>query len=77
MPSVDLQPAEEMIARIGGSPEMAIPILQAVQDHYGYLPGEVLEHICARTQITPASITGVATFYDMFRHAPSVGRPAT
>ncbi len=50
---------------------MAIPILQAVQDHYGYLPGEVLEHICARTQITPASITGVATFYDMFRHAPS------
>src|SRR5208282_1091387 len=47
------------------------PILQALQDHYGYLPEEALRRVCAATHITPAAICGVSTFYDMFRHEPS------
>ena len=68
--TVDLAFAEEAIARLGRTPDMVIPVLQALQDHYGYLPREALEYVCAHTQITPATITGVSTFYDMFRHAP-------
>ncbi|MBK9139872.1 MAG: NAD(P)H-dependent oxidoreductase subunit E [Verrucomicrobia bacterium] len=69
-PPVDLRFAEEALARCGRSPDAAIPVLQALQDHYGYLPHEALEWVCRHSQITPAAITGVATFYDMFRHAP-------
>ncbi len=68
--SVDLRYLDEAVDRIGRTPDAVIPILQAVQDHYGYLPEEALRRVCAATQITPAAISGVATFYDMFRHEP-------
>src|SRR3954471_18274666 len=70
MDSVDLSFANQTVARIGRGPDAVIPLLQAVQDHYGYLPQQVLETICATTEITPAAISGVSTFYDMFRHQP-------
>src|SRR5512140_444617 len=66
--SLDLQFVDEAVKQIGRSPDAVIPILQAVQDHYGYLPEEALRRVCTATQITPASISGVSTFYDMFRH---------
>jgi len=68
--SVDLRFVDEAAERIGRTPDAVIPILQAMQDHYGYLPEEALRRVCAATQITPAAISGVATFYDMFRHEP-------
>jgi NADH-quinone oxidoreductase subunit F len=67
---VDLTFADEVVERIGKTPDMVIPILQAIQEHYGYLPEEVLRRVCASTQITPAAIAGVSSFYDMFRHQP-------
>ena len=69
--SLDLKYVDEAVARLGRSPDAVIPILQALQDHYGYLPEEALRRVCAATQITPAGISGVSTFYDMFRHEPS------
>ena len=69
--SLDLKYVDEAVERIGRSPDTVIPILQALQDHYGYLPEEALRRVCAMTQITPAAISGVSTFYDMFRHEPS------
>jgi len=63
--------ADRTIERLGASPDKVLEILQAIQDHYGYLPQEVLEHICEATEITPASITGISTFYDQFRHRPA------
>ncbi len=72
-PAVDLAFAREAVQRLGRTPDQVIPVLQALQDHYGYLPREALDYVCRQTEITRASITGVATFYDMFRHEP-VGR---
>lgn len=68
---VDLTFVEQAVARIGRKPEAAIPILQALQEHYGYLPEEALRHICHQSEITPAAIAGVASFYDMFRLRPT------
>ena len=70
---IDLTFTDATVARIGRRPEALIPILQALQDHYGYLPEAALRRVCETTEITPAALTGVASFYDMFRHAP-VGR---
>ena len=68
--NVDIHFVDELVQRIGKTPDAVIPILQAIQDKYGYLPEPVLRRVCALSSITPASMTGVSTFYDMFRHAP-------
>ena len=67
---VDLKFVDETVTRYGREPDAVIPILQAIQDHYGYLPGEGLLRVCEASRITPASIAGVSSFYDMFRHKP-------
>ena len=64
---------DEAVDKIGTGQEKVLELLQAVQGHFGYLPEEALERVCNLTQITPASITGVSTFYNQFRHRP-VGR---
>ncbi len=73
MDKLDLTFVEEAVEQNGTGSEKVLQILQAVQNHFGYLPGEALERVCELTQITPASIMGVSTFYNMFRHRP-VGR---
>jgi NADH-quinone oxidoreductase subunit E len=47
-----------------------IPLLQAVQTRYGYLPVEVLELIAKRTRISLTQMYGVATFYAQFSFTP-------
>ena len=67
----DLSFIDETVARLGRKPEALIPILQAVQDRFGYLPPEALQRVCEISEITPAALEGVSTFYDMFRHKPA------
>ncbi len=73
MTTEDLSYVEQTVERLGRAPEAVIPILQALQEHYRYLPPAALERVCQLTRITPASIWGMATFYDQFRLRP-VGR---
>ena len=68
--AVDLGPMREILEREGRSPESIIPILQAIQSRYRYLPGAVLRKVCEETGISPAQIAGVSTFYGQFRHDP-------
>jgi NADH-quinone oxidoreductase subunit F len=48
-----------------------IPILQAIQKEFRFLPGEALQQVCKTTEITPASIESVASFYSQFRFTPA------
>jgi len=73
MTELDLSFVDQTVEQLGRRPEAVIPILQAVQDQYRYLPPEALQRVCEITDITPATITGVSTFYTQFRHRP-VGR---
>lgn len=47
-----------------------IPILQEVQNQYGYLPQDILLEISERTTIPASRIYGVATFYEQFYLEP-------
>ena len=67
---IDLSFVDEAVERIGRGPETAIPVLQAIQEHYRYLPEAALRRVCELTDITPAAIVGVSTFYSQFRHRP-------
>ncbi|MBN1197885.1 MAG: NAD(P)H-dependent oxidoreductase subunit E [Bacteroidales bacterium] len=60
-----------MVADRGKTAEAIIPILQAVQEEFHYLPGEALERISFATGISPSHITGISTFYGQFRHQPA------
>jgi NADH-quinone oxidoreductase subunit F len=70
MSDLDLEFVDEAVARLDRGPEAAIPILQALQDHYRYLPEAALRRVCELTRITPAQIAGIGTFYNQFRHRP-------
>ena len=73
MDELDLTFVDRAVEKIGSGPEKVLELLQAVQGNFGYLPNEALERVCELTQITPASIAGVSSFYNQFRHRP-VGR---
>ena len=63
----------ERIIRLNGRDQQAvIPILQAIQAKYNYLPEEILKSVCEKTDITPDLIFGVASFYNHFRDRKSV-----
>ncbi|MDR1523481.1 MAG: NAD(P)H-dependent oxidoreductase subunit E [Endomicrobium sp.] len=47
-----------------------IPILQATQEEYKYLPQEILAFISSALNISPAKVYGVATFYSHFSLTP-------
>lgn len=59
-----------MIGRIGTGAELAIPLLQAVQEEFRYIPMEAIEHIASKTDMTETRLYGVATFYSQFRLEP-------
>ncbi|MDI9617945.1 NADH-quinone oxidoreductase subunit NuoE [Methanothermobacter sp.] len=47
-----------------------IPILQDIQDVYGYLPEHALEEVAGFTGVSKTHVYGVATFYAQFRFKP-------
>ncbi len=67
---LDLSFVDEVIEKNGRGAEVIIPILQAIQEHYRYLPEEALQRVCETTEITPMQIAGVSSFYSQFRHRP-------
>ena len=71
MDDIDLTFIDNCVSHIGKTPDKVLALLQAIQQNYGYLPQEALEKICGITEITPASIIGISTFYDQFRHQPA------
>jgi NADH:ubiquinone oxidoreductase subunit E len=63
----ELAPVMEKYANTPGS---LIPILQKVQDIYGYISIDAINHISEKIGVKPAKIYGVATFYSQFRLKP-------
>ena len=51
-------------------PSDLIPLLQKLQDTYGYLPRPVMEEVTVVTGIPLSRVVGVATFYEQFSLTP-------
>lgn len=64
------QTVDKIIAEKGKAQNAVIPILQAIQDKFKYLPQEAMEYVCENTEISPSQIYGISTFYSQFRHKP-------
>jgi NADH:ubiquinone oxidoreductase subunit E len=63
---VDLALMDEVFDKYAGQQGVLIPVLQAAQTAYGYLPGEVLKLIADRLEVSLGKVYGVATFYTQF-----------
>ena len=62
--------ADRIIERIGTKRSNVIPLLQALQNEFSYLPSEAIERVYEKTEIDRAQLISVSTFYSQFRQIP-------
>lgn len=65
------EPFETVLSEFKGEEPDLIPILQKLQDAYGYLPEDIIRCLSERTGIFVSRIMGVATFYSQFKLKPA------
>jgi NADH:ubiquinone oxidoreductase subunit E len=61
---------EALMAKYPDLRSATIPALKVVQAEHGWLSPTAIEHAACVMRLTPAYLTAVATFYDMFELAP-------
>lgn len=61
---------EAAMAKYPDRRSAAIPALHAAQEVHGWCSPEAIDQVAAVMQVTPAYLTSVATFYDMFSTVP-------
>jgi len=66
----DLTVFDRIITKYKGQRGSLIPVLQEIQDYYGYLPVEVQEIIARGLGIPASEVYGVVTFYNFFTMVP-------
>ena len=62
---------KEILSSYQGKKEELIPILQQVQQAFGYLPEPMMKKIAKFLQLPESTIFGVSTFYAQFKLVPS------
>ena len=67
---IDIVAVDRIVETIGRDASAVIPILQAVQKEFKHLPEAALRRICEISDITPAQIEGVSSFFSQFRRTP-------
>ena len=74
-PEWQAESAEALIAPIAANePGPVLLCLQAVQAHFGYVPGDAVAMIAEACNVTRADVHGVFTFYaDLRDTAPPAG----
>lgn len=68
--AVDLSIANKVIDKYIDMPGNLMPVLQGVQDGYGYVPRVAADLIAERLNVYPSQIYGVLTFYAQFHLKP-------
>jgi NADH-quinone oxidoreductase subunit E len=69
--SIDLRPVKTIVQSMPHiSADALIPLLQILQNEYGFLPPEVLKEASRLTDLPISRMFGVATFYEQFHLTP-------
>jgi NADH-quinone oxidoreductase subunit E len=61
----------DILSSYQGKKEELIPILQQVQQAFGYLPEPIMKKIAKFLQLPESTVFGVGTFYAQFKLVPS------
>jgi len=62
---------DELLSPYSGERGDLIPILQEVQEKFGYLPREVMQKIAKFLSLPESTVYGVSTFYAQFKLVPT------
>lgn len=65
-----VEPIDDLLAHYADPRGALIPLLQQVQERYGYLPSFSMEEIARYLKLSPSEVYGVLTFYAQFRLTP-------
>ena len=69
--ALDVGPALQIVEEMAPvTSSHIIPLLQRLQDAYGYVPPSVVLEVCERTGLPASRVYGVATFYEQFHLEP-------
>jgi NADH-quinone oxidoreductase subunit E len=72
LPATELvRQVDEVLANFRREQAELIPVLQQVQQKFGYLPEAALQRIAQYLKVPECTVFGVATFYALFRLAPA------
>lgn len=69
-PVFDPALAEQVIEKYKDIPGNLMPVLQGIQDEYGYVPRQAVDLVAERLNVYPSQIYGVLTFYAQFHLKP-------
>lgn len=67
---IDLGPANAVIDKYLTLHGNLMPVLQGIQDEYGYVPKPTIDLVAERLNVYPSQIFGVLTFYAQFHLKP-------
>ncbi len=67
---IDLAKITPLIEEYQGQKWALIPLLQKVQEEYGYIPPETIGPIAEALHLFPSEVQGVVTFYSQFSLKP-------
>jgi NADH-quinone oxidoreductase subunit E len=73
LPSALKNDLKQWISQVDHPRELAVDVMYAIQDHYGYLSDEALLEAAQLLGLTPLELEELATFYD-FIYREAVGR---
>ncbi len=62
-PKVNMKQVEKIIAGYRGQKWALIPMVQEIQEKFGYIPPEAITTIAGSTGLFPSQVQGVITFY--------------
>jgi NADH-quinone oxidoreductase subunit E len=67
---IDLTAANHVIEKYLTLPGNLMPVLQGIQEEYGYVPRPTIDLVAERLNVYPSQIFGVLTFYAQFHLKP-------
>lgn len=67
---LSLMAIDAIVHKHNVQPGAVIPVLQEIQDTYGYVPPAAIERIAENIGISASEIYGIVTFYTQFRLKP-------
>lgn len=67
---IDLAAANHVIDKYLTLPGNLMPVLQGIQEEYGYVPRPTIDLVAERLNVYPSQIYGVLTFYAQFHLKP-------
>ena len=67
---IDLAKVDEIIARYRGQKWALIPLLQDIQEEFGYIHPQFIPSVAEALSLFPSQVQGVITFYEQFHTMP-------